>query len=124
VHFGGYCLQFIAYFVYLSAGTHGVPSLSVIYGAIWIFYAVLTLVYGWGDMSSHKPRGPYKIGAKELNLTDFKCLVFYPIDNSEYVAGIKKKPFKYYRFKDANAFTKAKKSSLGKCWPPAFLFKG
>jgi hypothetical protein len=78
--------------------------MSLLYFLVLFFYGVLTLVYGWGDLSRHKTKGPYKLGVKELTLSDIKCLVYYPIDNKEYLANIKSKPFKYFRFKNIKDF--------------------
>ena len=104
----------------MIGGYHGGPAIIALYLFIWVGYAVLTLIYGWGDLSKHKAKGPYKVGVKELALSDIRALVYYPIDNKEYLAKIKKKPFKYFRFKNKKAFYQAKKGS--NCFPPAFLY--
>ena len=68
--------------MFLISGGNFQPSVATVYAVLWVFYGVLSLVYGFGGMGRLKVGGKYKVGAREFKFktTSTKCLVFYPID--------------------------------------------
>ena len=58
----------------------------VIYCLFLGFAIIATLVYGWGDFSKLKMRGPYQVGHKEFHSSKdgVAISVYYPMDKDTY----------------------------------------
>ena len=114
LHLFAYVVQLVGYVLYLTipvATMHWTLLLVInsIWGTFFLIYLMMVLVYGCGGLDRFEASGEYKVGAQEFWSEETKCkvLVYYPIDESEYIDKIRHRPFRYWRFESTDNFVES-----------------
>ena len=137
VHLLGFSIQLFYYLIFfLGLGQKFNPISSIIYLTFLLIYLILTLIYGQGDLSLIRIKGPYAVGVRKFrplkinygtepnkSCVDTQVFAFYPVDKSEFNTRIKLKQSRMdiFNYKhrqealDAVRFTQVAGKERGKC---------
>ena len=104
LHIFAYAVQFVGYLLFLTVPVERIHwTLLIVINSIWgtffLIYLMMVLVYGCGGLDRFEPSGEYKVGAQEFwtetHNHKVKVLMYYPIDEREYIDKIRHHPFRY-----------------------------